>query len=487
MSTITAISTPPGSGGIAVIRLSGPDAFAIADMVWRGVRLADAKSHSAHLGRIIDSDGSELDHAVATIFRAPNSFTGEDTVEFSVHGSQWIQRRLVQLLCSLGADPADRGEFTRRAFLNGRLDLAQAEAVADVIASSSRAAHRLAVTQMSGEFSSRLDGLRERLVKLASLLELELDFSEEEVEFADRSQLVRLTDEAIAYIERLTSTYEAGRAIKNGVPVAIAGAPNAGKSTLLNRLLNEEKAIVSDIPGTTRDIIEDTCEIDGILFRFFDTAGLRDTDDVVESIGIDRAHQAIDRAQIVLWLLDGSDPLKKNIFKGIREQIAAHPDSTHMLLFTKADLYVRSEERRVESELEELETGIGKLVCEELKTGFVSKDYAGVEAEEHVKLIEISAKTGEGIEDLEKELAVIARRGIDTQSEVIITNARHQAALTSGADSLRRARSGISGGLSADFIAQDIREALHHIGLVTGRITTPDLLTSIFTSFCVGK
>lgn len=479
MSTITAISTPPGAGGVAVIRLSGPDAFAIADMVWRGASVADSKSHSVHLGRIIDSDGSVLDHAVATIFRAPNSFTGEDTVEFTVHGSPWIQRKLVQLLCSLGAEPAGRGEFTRRAFVNGRLDLAQAEAVADVIASSSRAAHRLAVTQMSGEFSSRLEGLRERLVKLASLLELELDFSEEEVEFADRSQLIQLTDDAIAYIERLTSTYEAGRAIKDGVSVAIAGAPNAGKSTLLNKLLDEDKAIVSDIPGTTRDIIEDTREIGGILFRFFDTAGLRDTDDVVESIGIDRAQRAIDRAQIVLWLLDGADPHKADRLNEIEGQIARRHGATHLVLLTKTDLCAKNEGRTAKSEAERSETGDGENGCEESKTG--------IEVKEPVKLIEISAKTGVGMESLEKELAEVARGGIDTQSEVIITNARHQAALTAGADSLRRAQGGIVSGLSADFIAQDIREALHHVGLVTGRITTPDLLSSIFSTFCIGK
>lgn len=441
-----------------MVRLSGKDSLSIADSIWRGTRLTDAKSHTAHLGSIMQRDGSVLDRAVATVFRAPNSFTGEDTVEFSVHGSMWIQRELVELLCGHGAEPAGRGEFTRRAFMNGRLDLAQAEGVADMIAASSRAAHRLAVTQMSGEFSRKLDDLRARLIKLASLLELELDFSEEEVEFADRRQLSTLADETIAYIDRLTSTYKAGRAIKEGVPVAIAGAPNAGKSTLLNKLLDEEKAIVSDIPGTTRDIIEDTCEIDGILFRFYDTAGLRHTDDLVEKIGVDRARQAIDRAAIVMWLHDLSGNDSEERMADIRNNMASNAEACHIIVHTKADL------------------------IDQAKTE-MQKQKEDPSYEEH----RISSKTGEGIEDLKVSLVRAARRGIDNQAELVITNARHQTALTTGAEALKRARAGIDAGLSADFIAQDIREALHHISQVTGQITTPDLLSSIFTSFCIGK
>lgn len=292
-----------------MVRLSGPDALKIADLAWKGAKLSSVVSHTAHLGQILDSDGSALDSAVATVFVGPNSFTGEDTVEFSVHGSRWIQRHVVDRLVQLGATPAGPGEFTQRAFINGRLDLAQAEAVADIIASSSRAAHRLAMQQLNGSFSRRLNQLRESLVELASLLELELDFSEEEVEFADREKLRRITDETLALIDRLASTYESGRAFKEGVPVAIAGAPNAGKSTLLNCLLGDDKAIVSDIPGTTRDLIEDTREINGILFRFIDTAGLRETDDTVESIGIERARRAIGKSAITLWLIDPTQPL----------------------------------------------------------------------------------------------------------------------------------------------------------------------------------
>ncbi len=309
MQTIVAISTPYGTGGIAVVRLSGSDALEIADRAWRGKPLSSVPSHTAHLGTITaDDSGAALDQAVATVFRAPNSFTGEDTVEFSVHGSKWIQRQVVERLVSLGAVPAGPGEFTQRAFMNGRMDLAQAEGVADLIAASSRAAHRLAMSQVSGGFSTRLNQLRERLIELASLLELELDFSEEDVEFADRTRLREIADETLALIERLVSTYDSGRAFKEGVPVAIAGRPNAGKSTLLNALLGEDKAIVSDVPGTTRDVIEDTREINGILFRFYDTAGLRDTDDTVERIGIDRARDAISRAAIVLWVIDASTP-----------------------------------------------------------------------------------------------------------------------------------------------------------------------------------
>ncbi|MDE5644639.1 MAG: tRNA modification GTPase, partial [Muribaculaceae bacterium] len=274
MDTIVAIATPYGVGGIAVVRLSGPDAFDIADRVWKGRSLGEAASHTARLGMITaDDSGSPLDQCVATVFRAPASYTGEDTVEFSVHGSKWIQRQVVDRLVTSGARPAEPGEFTRRAFLNGRLDLAQAEGVADLIAASSRAAHRLAMSQVTGGFSARIDSLREKLIDLASLLELELDFSEEDVEFADRARLRSIAEETISMIDRLAATYASGRAFKEGIPVAIAGRPNAGKSTLLNALLGEDKAIVSDIPGTTRDVIDDTREIGGILFRFYDTAG----------------------------------------------------------------------------------------------------------------------------------------------------------------------------------------------------------------------
>lgn len=489
MSTIAAISTPYGTGGIAVIRLSGPDAIAIADRVWRGRPLADAPSHTAHLGVITAADGSELDRAVATIFRGPRSFTGEDTVEFSVHGSKWIQREVTARLIEAGAVPAEAGEFTRRAFLNGRMDLTQAEGVADLIAASSRAAHRLAMRQLAGGFSARLNELRERLVELASLLELELDFSEEDVEFADRARLRAIADETLDMIGRLASTYAAGRAFKEGVPVAIAGRPNAGKSTLLNRLLDEDKAIVSEIPGTTRDIIDGTREIDGILFRFYDTAGLRDTDDTVERIGIDRARAAIDRAAIVLWLHDPSETVGESLPAGNDDAFADTTDTgtRHIHLITKSDIRVgREPEARgnvTEVAAEEVEANVDEnmIGCEGAKADYVSAN------EDKGDILHISAKTGENIDRLEHMLVKAAKTDHNPDAELIITNARHHAELLAGAEALRRARAAMDDGLSADFIAQDIRDALTHLGLLTGTVTTDTLLHSIFTRFCIGK
>lgn len=478
MSTITAISTPHGTGGIAVVRLSGPQAFEIADRAWKGAPLAETATHTAHLGTITDADGSALDQAVATVFRAPRSFTGEDTVEFSVHGSKWIQRKVVERLISLGARAAEPGEFSRRAFLNGRLDLAQAEGVADLIAASSRAAHRLAMSQVSGTFSSRLNSLRDSLVELASLLELELDFSEEEVEFADRARLRDITHQTLAMTERLASTYAAGRAFKEGVPVVIAGAPNAGKSTLLNRLLGEDKAIVSDIPGTTRDVIEDTREIGGVLFRFFDTAGLRDTTETVERIGIERARDIIGRAAIVLWLIDASDAdtdLTQRI-KETKVQIAAHSQARHIILFTKADKTaggMPGDAAEMRSETAEMRS----------KRASMPGETAGIEAGS----LRISAKEDLNIDTLEAALVAAAKSEHDPDAELIVTNARHHAALLAGAESLRRVDEGLATGLPADLIAQDVRESLHHLGLLTGAVTTDTLLGTIFSRFCVGK
>ena len=306
--TITAVSTAPGAGGIAVIRISGTKAIEIADSAWKGKSLTDALSHTAHLGKYYSTSGDLLDEAVATIFRAPASFTGEDVVEISVHGSRWIQKEIIADLIRRGAYAAAPGEFTQRAFINGRLDLAQAEGVADLIASSSRAAHKLAISQTRGGFSRELELLREKLVDFASLLELELDFSEEDVEFADRTRLSELGNTIMKKITRLANSYSSGAALKNGVPVVIAGIPNAGKSSLLNLLLSDDKAIVSDIPGTTRDIIEDTAEIDGILYRFIDTAGLRTTSDKVEKLGIERARLQMTKASIIIWIIDPTSP-----------------------------------------------------------------------------------------------------------------------------------------------------------------------------------
>jgi tRNA modification GTPase trmE len=452
--TIAAIATPAGQGGIAVIRVSGRDAFDIVQKMWRGKPLAQCTSHTAHLGNILQEDGSVLDQAVITLFRGPNSFTGEDTVEISVHGSRWIQREALNQLMRCGAKPAGPGEFSQRAFANGRMDLAQTEAVADLIAAESRAAHRLALSQMSGAFSRKLNELREQLIHFGSLLELELDFSEEDVEFADRTQLINSAKETLAVVQRLALSYKSGRAFKEGVPVAIAGAPNVGKSTLLNRLLDCDKAIVSDIPGTTRDIIEDTREIGGILFRFIDTAGLRDTADTVERIGIERAKEHIDRATVTLWLVDPTQPLDDAQLASIRTS----SEGKRFVILTKSDL---SDDAVTDRILAALPEG-----C---------------------PVVSISAKTGLGIDKLETELVRMATAEHDPENELIVTNARHYEALTAGAESLQRVLTGLQTGIPTDFVAQDVREALYHLGLVTGAVTTADLLTSIFSHFCIGK
>lgn len=453
--TIAAIATPAGQGGIAVIRVSGRDAFDIVQKIWRGKPLAQCASHTAHLGNILQEDGSVLDQAVITLFRAPSSFTGEDTVEISVHGSRWIQREALNTLMRCGATPAGPGEFSQRAFANGRMDLAQAEAVADLIAAESRAAHRLALSQMSGAFSRRLNELREQLIQFGSLLELELDFSEEDVEFADRTQLINSAKETLEIVQRLALSYKSGRAFKEGIPIAIAGAPNVGKSTLLNRLLDSDKAIVSDIPGTTRDIIEDTREIGGILFRFIDTAGIRDTADTVERIGIERAKEHIERAAVTLWLVDPTQPLEAQL-----ASITATTESKRFVILTKSDL---SDSTVTDKILKTLPDG-----CP-------------------VPVLTISAKTGSGIDELKAALVRTATTEHDPENELIVTNARHYEALTAGTESLQRVLTGLQTGIPTDFVAQDVREALHHLGLVTGAVTPADLLTSIFSHFCIGK
>ncbi|MDE7402055.1 MAG: tRNA uridine-5-carboxymethylaminomethyl(34) synthesis GTPase MnmE [Muribaculaceae bacterium] len=446
--TITAISTPAGEGGIAVIRISGENAFAIVDKVWKGKALSDAKSHTLHLGNIVRSDGSILDQAVASVFRSPNSYTGEDVVELSVHGSRWIQKELIQLLIDCGAKGAEPGEFTKRAFLNGKLDLTQAESVADVIAASSAAAHRLAITQLNGTFSSRLTELRDSLINLCSLLELELDFSEEDVEFADRSELNAIGAEILEIIARLRDSFQAGKAIKEGVNVVIAGPPNAGKSTLLNTLLGEEKAIVTDVPGTTRDSIEGTIEIDGILFRFTDTAGIHDTQDTVEKIGINRALESLKAAAIVLWLSDS----EKSLIESIQEEKHknASPLTETFKILTKADLQDSS------------------IATEQ-------------------DILRISSKSGFGIDALKQKLVETVRKWGNPDNELIVSNARQAAELASGAESLERGLRAINEGMPADMAVQDIREAVDHLSALTGAITTPDLLQTIFSKFCIGK
>jgi len=453
--TICAISTPAGVGGIAVARVSGPEAIAIADKVWRGRSLADAASHTAHFGRIVDpADGEILDEGVATVFRAPKSFTGEDVVELSVHGSRWLQHELVNLLIRCGCRMAEAGEFTRRAFTAGKMDLAEAEAVADIIASSSRAAHRVAVSQMRGQFSRELGMLRDRLLELASLLELELDFSEEDVEFASRAKLIDTAQEVECRLMRLADSFSTGSVLKNGVPVAIVGMPNAGKSTLLNRLLGDEKAIVSDVPGTTRDVIEDVAEIGGVRFRLIDTAGLHETADKVERLGITRTVGEIGKARIVVWVVDPRMPadVLGRTFDEVKRNI---PDDATLI--------------------------VAKNMCD-IASGLP----VPVRLSEDVPVVEISAMTGQGIGQLRD--VMLQSSGVEEwEGHVVVTNARHYEALTHARESISRTIEGLRTGLSGDFVAQDLRESLHYLGEITGAITAPDILASIFSHFCIGK
>ena len=508
VNTIAAISTPAGVGGIAVIRVSGPDAIRIVDGAWGGKSLAEVSSHTAHLGKYIATDGNILDEAVATVFRSPASFTGEDTIEISVHGSRWIQREVLSDLIRRGARAANPGEFTQRAFLNGKLDLAQAEGIADLISSSSRAAHDLALSQTRGHFSREFEALRGKLVEFASLLELELDFSEEDVEFADRTNLLSLANAILTKVKRLASSYSSGAAIKEGVPVVIAGVPNAGKSSLLNLLLGDDKAIVSDIPGTTRDTIEDTLEIDGVLYRFIDTAGLRTTSDVVENLGIERARSKMQDARIVIWIIDPTSHLPYQ-YEELNSFLTAKPDAKVITLLNKSDLqspnpdtptpgtqqsadesctrgavYIpqqSADEPTNQSESKSDPRGAVHVLAQS------ASELPSQTAGELPNQIKFSAKTGTGLDRLKSCLNDLTFGDINPDAELIVTNARHYEALTRGADALTRAIEGIQAGLSADFIAQDVRESLHHLGTITGTITPDNLLHSIFSSFCIGK
>ena len=458
MDTICAVSTPHGMGGIAVIRVSGDDALAIVQQRWQGNPLSQMSSHTAHLGHIIDSRGEILDEAVLTLFRAPHSFTGEDVVELSCHGSMWIQQQVVATLIDAGCRAATGGEFTQRAFANGKMDLSQAEAIADVIASQSRASHHVAMNQMRGAFSRQLSTLRSQLLQFVSLIELELDFSEEDVTFADRSRLTTLATGIKNVIDSLAQSYQAGNAIKNGLPVAIVGPTNAGKSTLLNTLLGDDRALVSDIKGTTRDVIEDTIVMGGTLIRFIDTAGIRQATDVIESMGIERSFKKMDEARIVLWVVDASAPVDE--VEEFYVQIQPHcRDKAVIAVVNKVDA---ASAFGVERVLRRLNHGI--------------------------MTIQVSAREGSGIERLKQEIIeAAALPQVSDDNAVIVTNARHYHALVRASQALNRTLQGLESGLSGDLLSQDIRECMHYLGEITGEISTDDILGEIFAHFCIGK
>lgn len=567
--TICAPATIPGTGAISIIRVSGKEALAIADKVidTKGVPIAETEGYRLRYGTVFETDGSVLDNVIVSVFRAPHSYTGEDSVEISCHASRFIVNKILEFLVNAGARIAAPGEFTRRAFVNGKMDLAQAEAVADVIASQSAASHRVAMNQLKGGFSSELKVLREKLLTMTSLLELELDFSEEDVEFASRKELGQLVDDSLTHIRRLTASFSRGNAIKNGVPVAIVGATNTGKSTLLNALLGEERAIVSDIAGTTRDTIEETLNIDGILFRFIDTAGIRETDETIEKIGIDRTFKKLGEAAVVLGMTDLSRGeatvlkdadfilSKVNEMGGVKNvglaidgagtggvspagTGAAHPAETGGASLAETDGtppagtgvaslaetdgaplagtggasqhgHGDGQERKVVILVNKCDVA-GDFYRDDNGTGDGSGNDLGENMAEiggnknvnhdnnivsllenkydNCKVIPISAKTGKGLSTLTKTLGEIGSEITGSTDETLVTNVRHYEALVRAASALERVRTGLHiATLPPDLIAQDLREALYHLGEIVGEISTDETLGNIFRNFCIGK
>ena len=460
--TICAISTPPGSGGIAVIRVSGYEAPGICDKIFRfgkdNEKLADKSGYSVHYGYITDKEKQEVDEVLLTVFRAPHSFTGEDVVEISCHGSVFIQQKILRLLIQKGCSLAKPGEFSMRAFRNGKMDLSQAEAIADLIASTNEASHRMAMNQIRGGFSAELKNLREKLLHFVSLVELELDFSEEEVEFADRTQLAALAGEIHERIRSLTDSFKIGNVLKTGIPVALVGETNVGKSTLLNLLLNEERAIVSDIHGTTRDSIEDLVNIEGITFRFIDTAGIRKTTDEIEKIGINLTYKKIEQSDIVLWIVDCTQVTEH--IEWLTEKIAKRAQGKKIILvFNKIDK-LADDEREVLDDL--------------------FKQFEG-------ERIYISAKKRINTDNLTKALIHASQLERIKPDDVIVNNIRHYEALLLAQQDIQRVIEGIENRISGDFLSQDIRECMYHLGEITGQISNDEILASIFSKFCIGK
>jgi tRNA modification GTPase len=448
--TIVALATPPGAGAIAVIRISGKDALTISDKLFTGKKLSQQESHTAHFG-YLKEDGRTIDEVVATVFRNPRSYTKEDTVEFSCHGSDFIVRQALQAFIKKGARYARAGEFTMRAFLNGRFDLAQAEAVADLIASDSEVSHQAALNQMRGGFSEEIKKLREQLIHFASMIELELDFSEEDVEFANRDQLKELIYNIRRVVEGLIASFSIGNVIKNGVPTVIAGKPNAGKSKLLNVLLNEEKAIVSEIPGTTRDFIEDEIILEGLSFRFIDTAGLRETKDKIEAIGVERTREKMRTASLIIYLFDVASTNEDQLIDDLGELRSM--DIPYVVVGNKIDK---------------------------------SKEYLD-EFRNFDGIIYISASEKIGIEELKKHVVQMVSADTFRSGNTVVTNIRHYESLVKTKEALNAVLDNLDNGLPGDLLAEDIRQALFHLGEITGEITTDDLLDNIFSKFCIGK
>ena len=461
--SIVALATPSGAGAIAIIRISGGEAIIIGNSVFQSIKgkdLTTQKSHTLHLGHIIDNHKT-LDEVLVSIFKGPHSYTGENTIEISCHGSTYIQQQIIQLLLRKGCRMANPGEFTLRAFLNGKLDLSQAEAVADLISSDNEASHQIAMQQMRGGFSNEIAKLREELLNFASLIELELDFAEEDVEFADRTQFHELLNRIEFVLKRLIDSFAVGNVLKNGIPVAIVGEPNVGKSTLLNALLNEERAIVSPIAGTTRDTIEDELVIGGIGFRFIDTAGIRETEDHIESIGIRKTFEKIEQAQVIIYMLDA----KELQVSGLKFQVEIEkiknkfPQKPLIVIINKVDLVAKEDVETLRKQLETL----------------------------NLKLETISAKENIGVEELKDKLLSFFNTGALRNNETIVTNTRHYDSLLKALEEITKVKYGLETNLSSDLMAIDIKEALYHFGMLTGQVTNDELLGNIFANFCIGK